>query len=188
MYYCKNDVSRQTKIFLGSISIIIISHWLLLTFINSRAIASLPKNVLFHFFDGKKLISSFQIDGGIYFLLFFCVFEGKFLGEVSSTEIMAGDFSSLQFFPPKCWGQILPRCRSWTSFGQKSFRKDHLYSESKEIFNKTGQPRPLFHLFSSFQTHISIFAANKCEKMSIQYTVPGFKLTTFGTWVSSHNH
>ena len=25
-------------------------------------------------------------------------------------------------------------------------------------------------------------------KMSIQYTVPGLELTTFGTWVSSHNH
>ena len=24
--------------------------------------------------------------------------------------------------------------------------------------------------------------------MSIQYTVPWFELTTFGTWVSSHNH
>ena len=27
-----------------------------------------------------------------------------------------------------------------------------------------GQPRPLFHLFSSFQTNITIFTANKCEK------------------------
>ena len=25
-------------------------------------------------------------------------------------------------------------------------------------------------------------------KMSIQYMVPGFELTTFGTWVFSHNH
>ena len=25
-------------------------------------------------------------------------------------------------------------------------------------------------------------------KKSIQYTVPGFELTIFGTWVSSHNH
>ena len=27
-----------------------------------------------------------------------------------------------------------------------------------------GQPRPLFHLFSSFQTHKTIFTTNKCEK------------------------
>ena len=29
---------------------------------------------------------------------------------------------------------------------------------------KMCQPRPLFHLFSSFQTHITIFTTNKCEK------------------------
>ena len=27
-----------------------------------------------------------------------------------------------------------------------------------------GPPWPLFHLFSSFQTHITIFSTNKCEK------------------------
>ena len=48
-------------------------------------------------------------------------------------------------------------------------------------FLKMGHPRPLFHLFSSFQTNITIFTTNICEKMSIQYTVPGFELTTFGT-------
>ena len=39
----------------------------------------------------------------------------------------------------------------------------------------------------SFQTNITIFTANKCEKMSIQDTVLRFEPTTFGTWVSSHN-
>ena len=29
---------------------------------------------------------------------------------------------------------------------------------------KMGQPRPLFHLFSSLQTHITILTTNKCEK------------------------
>ena len=29
-----------------------------------------------------------------------------------------------------------------------------------------GQPRPLFRLFSSFQTNITIFTANKCKKCS----------------------
>ena len=53
---------------------------------------------------------------------------------------------------------------------------------------KMGQPRPRFRLFWSFQTNmITIFAANICEKMSIQYTVPGFEPTTFRMWVSSHN-
>ena len=40
---------------------------------------------------------------------------------------------------------------------------------------------PLFRLFSSFQTNISILTTNKCEKMSIQYTLLGFIPMTFGT-------
>ena len=32
------------------------------------------------------------------------------------------------------------------------------------VFLKMGQPRPLFRLFSSFQTNITIFTTNKCEK------------------------
>ena len=44
---------------------------------------------------------------------------------------------------------------------------------------------PLFRLFSSFQTNFTIFTTNKCEKMSIQYTVLGFEPTIFGTQVSS---
>ena len=48
-----------------------------------------------------------------------------------------------------------------------------------------GQPRHLLRLFSifsvyfrSFQTNIdTIFTPNQCEKMSIQYTAPGFEPT-----------
>ena len=47
------------------------------------------------------------------------------------------------------------------------------------FLNKQGNPRPIFYLFSSFQTNITILTTNKCEKMSIQYTEPGFELTTF---------
>ena len=42
-----------------------------------------------------------------------------------------------------------------------------------------------FGFFSSFQTSLTILTANICEKMSIQYMVPGFKPMTFGTRVSS---
>ena len=35
-----------------------------------------------------------------------------------------------------------------------------------------GQPALFFVYFSFFQTHITIFTTNKCEKMSAQYTVP----------------
>ena len=48
------------------------------------------------------------------------------------------------------------------------------------LFQKMSHPRPLFHLFSSFQTSVTIFTTNNCEK-SIQYTVLGFEPTTFGT-------
>ena len=43
-----------------------------------------------------------------------------------------------------------------------------------------GHPRPLFNLFLYFQTNITIFTTNKCEKMSMQYMVMGYKPTTFG--------
>ena len=46
----------------------------------------------------------------------------------------------------------------------------------KKFFFKMGHP-----LISSFQTNITIVTTNKCEKMSIQYTVLGFEPTTFGT-------
>ena len=44
--------------------------------------------------------------------------------------------------------------------------------------DRMGKPRPLFHNFRLFKL-ITIFISNKCDKMSIQYIVPG--LTTFGT-------
>ena len=42
-------------------------------------------------------------------------------------------------------------------------------------------------IFVFSNTHYN-FPTNKCENMSIQNTVPGFELTAFGTWVSSHYH
>ena len=35
---------------------------------------------------------------------------------------------------------------------------------SLSSFHKMGQPRPLFHLFSSFQTNITNFTTNRCMK------------------------
>ena len=45
-------------------------------------------------------------------------------------------------------------------------------------FFKKGQPRPIFHLPLCFQTQIGMW----------KNVHPRFKLTTFGTWVSYHNH
>ena len=45
------------------------------------------------------------------------------------------------------------------------------------FFDKWANPGLFFGLFK--QT-LQIFTTNICEKMSIQYTVPGFEPTTFG--------
>ena len=57
-----------------------------------------------------------------------------------------------------------------------------------KVFFKWASPGLFYVYFRSFQTNIAIFTTNICEKMSIQYTVPGFEPTTFGARVSSHNH
>ena len=61
-------------------------------------------------------------------------------------------------------------------------------SDGFVFFKKDGHSRPLFRLFSSFQTNITVLTTNKCEKISIQYTVLGFELTTFRKRVSFLNH
>ena len=67
------------------------------------------------------------------------------------------------------------------------FQVQHM--ESYFFFlKKWANPGLFFVYFQSFQTNITIFTTNICEKMSIQYTVPGFEPMTFGLWVSSHNH
>ena len=50
------------------------------------------------------------------------------------------------------------------------------------FFFKNGpNPASFIIYFWSFQTNIiTIFTTNICEKMSIQYTVPGFEPMTFG--------
>ena len=56
------------------------------------------------------------------------------------------------------------------------------------VFSKNGHSQPLYRLFLSFQTNITICTTNKCEKMSIQYMVLWFEHTTFRSWVSYPNH
>ena len=46
----------------------------------------------------------------------------------------------------------------------------------------------IFFLFFIFIQSITNLTTNICEKISIQYTVLGFELTTFRTRVSSHTH
>ena len=62
-------------------------------------------------------------------------------------------------------------------------------STDRIVLKRWANPGLFYHLFSVFSNkHHYNFTTNVCEKMSIQYTVPGFEPTAFGTWVSSHNH
>ena len=73
-------------------------------------------------------------------------------------------------------------CRSERALRHEGSKCSFFYfiSYSTELFfERMGHSRPLFCLFSSFQTNITILTTNKCEKMFIQYPVLGFKLSTF---------
>ena len=76
----------------------------------------------------------------------------------------------------------------------KGFRSMLLgFNETKTcriIFFKKYGPTPasFSFIFDLFKQTLQIFTTNICDKMSITYMVPGFEPTTFGTWVSSHNH
>ena len=49
------------------------------------------------------------------------------------------------------------------------------------FFKNGTTPASFLFFVKSFQTQITIFTKNKREKMSLQYTLPGIELTTFGT-------
>ena len=51
-----------------------------------------------------------------------------------------------------------------------------------------GPTQASFHLFLVFLNKQYNFYNKSMQKMSIQYMVPGFKPTTFQTWVITHKH
>ena len=59
-------------------------------------------------------------------------------------------------------------------------RKDLAIWSHWRPFFKWANPGLFFTYFRLFK-HITIFTTNKCEKMSVQYTVPGFEVMTFET-------
>ena len=73
---------------------------------------------------------------------------------------------------------------------ESSFKKLVQQNPYSDTFFWMDQPQSLFHLIPSSQAHITNFTTNRYVKKcpSSRYTVPGFELTTFGTWVSSHDH
>ena len=56
------------------------------------------------------------------------------------------------------------------------------------FLKKWANPGLFSGIFGLFKQTLQIFTTNRCEKMSIQYTVLGFEPMTFGTWISLHNH
>ena len=62
-----------------------------------------------------------------------------------------------------------------------------IVSTTKLWFYKNGPSQASFSFIFVFSNKHN-FTTIKWEKMSIQYKVLGFEPTTFGTWLSSHNH
>ena len=63
--------------------------------------------------------------------------------------------------------------------------------EKKLSFLKWANPSLFSVYFWSFQTNYNVYVQQinvKNVQMSIQYTAPGIKPTTFQTWVVTHNH
>ena len=59
----------------------------------------------------------------------------------------------------------------------------------KDTFFKNGPtPASFSFIFGLFQTNNIILTENQYDKMSIQYTAPGFEPTTFQTRVVTHNY
>ena len=56
-------------------------------------------------------------------------------------------------------------------------RYEELVTSPLTLLKNGPAPASFSFIFGLFQTNIT----NICEKMSIQYTVPGFEPTTFGT-------
>ena len=48
------------------------------------------------------------------------------------------------------------------------------------LFLKWANPGLFSFIFGLFKQTLQIFTTNRCEKMSIQYMVPGFEPMTFG--------
>ena len=88
----------------------------------------------------------------------------------------------LQRFPP-----ALSRQGSQSEIKHGSFAQGKIVTtfNSLKIFFKWANPGLFFIYFCLFK-HALQFYNKYMWKMSIQYTVAGFELTTFGTWVWTH--
>ena len=63
-----------------------------------------------------------------------------------------------------------------------------IFSITVFFLKKWAIPCLFSFIFGHFKQALQFFTTNRCKKISIQYTAPGFKPTTFWTWVITHKH
>ena len=103
----------------------------------------------------------------------------------------------------KFWKMLQKRCIKLRTLKQAAVFKNHKTSVRCRTFElcssrPTSGSMAQLYIFlkkalSHFFIYFRLFKHTNLQqigmwKMSIQYTVPGFELTTCGAWVSSHNH
>ena len=128
-------------------------------------------------------------------------------GEIAEVNSIGVQWSSLALGEPPCWSRLTPTPGKYVlmlvlmkvslkhSHGRFDFLATYIWQNFEPTLVKflgwfslfkNGPSPASSSLILSFQTNITIFTifSNKCEK----YAELGFEPTTFGTWVSSHNH
>ena len=84
------------------------------------------------------------------------------------------------------WNNKFKMNEKMVSFSSDKSERAKRHFWPKRFFKKLANPGLFIHLFSVFSNKHHYKFYNKL--LSIQYTVPGFEPTTFGTRVSSHDH
>ena len=158
------------------------------------------KNLGWQNLEKKILLPANDRDGEIFLMNKFCrnVAAAIFCEKIPKNHFFANPiFLSFSFF---FFFFFAPKNRQQSSFCRKcqtQFCQLFLLENSSFVnlalthkHSKWHQIEQLWYFFIYFRLfkHTLQFLQQINVKKSIQYTVPGFELTTFGTRVSSHNH
>ena len=81
---------------------------------------------------------------------------------------------------------VAQSCCSALTFLQSTWPWNETWKMPRLFLKKMAYPGLFSFIFVFSNTHYKFYIKYVCEKMSIQYTVPGFELMTFGTWLSCH--
>ena len=127
-----------------------------------------------------------------------CLFYNRPNFETNWAKFMPlGSISMRIFAVGKFWkDQLVALFLTWLEIRKKNLDNSKNDENNKwdsmalnSFLTKWANPSLVYCLFSVFSNkHPYKFYNKLMWKMCIQYTVPGFKPTTFGTWVSSHYH